>query len=79
MTRFKIIKHSNHRGTRGEVVGRTDCSDTVVDYSIETGVHRISGRDRAGRQWSIEIDRDLFEQMQLNHALWGANFRKGDQ
>jgi len=69
MTRFKIIKHSNHRGSRGEVVGQADCSNAVADYCTKTGTHRLSGRDRAGRKWSIEIGLDLFEQMQLNSAL----------
>jgi hypothetical protein len=69
MTRFKIIKHSNHRGSHGEVVGQADSSNAVADYCTKTGTHRISGRDRAGRKWSIEIGLDLFEQMQLNNAL----------
>jgi len=76
MTRFKIIKHSNHRGSHGEVVGQADCSNAVADCCTKTGTHRISGRDRAGRKWSIEIGLDLFEQMQLNNALRGVDFAR---
>jgi hypothetical protein len=69
---FKVIKFSNHAGGRGKIVGEADCSKASADYCQKTGKHRISGIDRAGRQWSIEIENDLVKQMQINDAVWGG-------
>ena len=81
LLKFKIIKFSNHRAHTNHslVVGNTECSEAFAEFSIKTGRHRISGFDRSGRRWSIEIDNDLIEQMRTNDAAWGAPVREGDQ